>query len=483
MATHNNNKQLSRSIGTWEVMVAGVALVVAASTLVSDLIGFFTLGAVFVVALVLGFAVNLLLGISAADLSVSYPRAGALYEYARKIFRGRAGEFAGVFLGLAFFGMFAFAASGEVSAGAFGLQSLLPGDLSVTWSILALAILAVIPNIFGIRTTAWVSAGLLIGMLGIRWFFGIAGFLGFSNTGGWSAANLDAGIGLTSWFGDGGILSVGLALAFWSFLGIEFACSLAEEVETPRKAMPRGIIFGLVGILGTSLVMGLGITGTLPVSEWQTAVNGELGHGGEAPQIAVGQLMFGQLGRVLMALSSIAATLGSLTVALAAMPRIIYSLARDGNFFGPASRFFGKLHPKFGTPVAATLLAFVVYTIPSLFSAAVVEWVYSPAYCWTILYIVFHILAIANRIVHPTTTAAFSRRGLILAASTGILTTGTAIYFAFAGSHLQYGLRALVVLSIAVGIAALSFYLKTRYRTPVAVARNEVSEIAVRRSA
>lgn len=90
--TNKQHTNLKKSIGTWEVMVAGVALVVAASTLVSDFAGYFTLGAAFAIALVFGFLINLLLGISVADLSVAYPRAGALYDYARQILGGKIGE-------------------------------------------------------------------------------------------------------------------------------------------------------------------------------------------------------------------------------------------------------------------------------------------------------------------------------------------------------------------------------------------------------
>ena len=49
-------------------MIAGVALVVAASTLVSDFNGYFALGWGFVIALILAGGVNLLLAMSAADL-------------------------------------------------------------------------------------------------------------------------------------------------------------------------------------------------------------------------------------------------------------------------------------------------------------------------------------------------------------------------------------------------------------------------------
>ena len=93
MSLEKNKIGLSRSLGTWEIMVAGVALVVAASTLVSDFAGFFSLGAAFAIALLLGFLINLSLGMSAADLSVAYPRAGALYDYAQAVFKGNFGKF------------------------------------------------------------------------------------------------------------------------------------------------------------------------------------------------------------------------------------------------------------------------------------------------------------------------------------------------------------------------------------------------------
>jgi amino acid transporter len=450
-------QKLSKSIGTWEVGVSAVALVVAASTLVSDFTGYFTLGGVFVVALIIGFVINLLLGLSAADLSVAYPKAGALYDYARAIFVGKRGKFLGVFLGLTFLGMSAFAMSGETSAGGFALQALFHTDINVKYFIVLCSVLALIPNIFGIKTAAWASAFLLIFMLGVRWFFGFAGFLGFSSTGEWNMMNLQSEIGIFDFFGKGGILSAGLALAIWSFIGIEFACSLAEEVKEPKKNIPKGIVFGLIAILATSLVMGLGVTGTLPLEQWQAAANGELGKGGEAPQLAVGQIMFGKIGFTIMALSSFAATLGSLTVAFAAVPRIIYSIARDGRFFGPASKIFGELHPKFNTPVAATVLTFVIFLLPALYSSHVIDWVYSGAYLWILLYVVFHLFALINRIVHPDSEKAFSGKWFNAVAIIGIIVTLVGLHYAFEGAHAYYGLRAGIVLLLALSVTAISF--------------------------
>lgn len=470
----NVKNQMQKKLGTWDVMVAGVALVVAASTLVSDFSGYFNLGISFIVAVVLAFSINLLLGLSASELSVAYPRAGALYDYARAIFKGRKGQLLGVFFGITFCSASIFAIAGETSAGAFVLQSLFSSDLPIGFFILVLSILALLPNLFGIRSTAWVSSALLLLMLGIRWGFGIAGFLGVGSTQAWSPQNLQSEIGMLDWFGEEGILSAGLVLAIWSFIGIEFACSLAEEVKNPKKSLPRGILLGLVLILLTSIVMGLGVTGTLPLVQWQEMVNSPMGCNGDCPQLAVGQLMFGELGFNLMAIASVAATLGSLTILYAALPRILFSIARDGYFFGSFSTIIRKVHPKTGTPIIATLLIFVISLIPALYNSEVVDWIYSAAYVWILLYIAFHILALVNRKLNPNSAKVFQGKWLVVISSMGIIGTALGLFYAFRGGHIFYGGRALIVIGVVLIIAFISFGLsegKTKEKTDVKPAK------------
>ena len=157
----------------------------------------------------------------------------------------------------------------------------------------------------------------------------------------------------------------GLPLRFGALVGIEFVCFLAEEVDRPEKALPKGIILSLFVILVTSLVMGLGITGTQSLSAWQTLTASEAACAGDCPQLAVGDAMLGDTGYTLMALASVTSTLSSLIVCYSAMPRILYSIASNGDF-GVLSNFFSKLHPKYGTPVIATLFTFVVYSVLTL---------------------------------------------------------------------------------------------------------------------
>ena len=70
--------KLSKSLNSWDILIAGVASILVTSTLVSDLTGYFTFGIGFAIAIALAFIVNFLLGISAADLSVAYPKSGGL---------------------------------------------------------------------------------------------------------------------------------------------------------------------------------------------------------------------------------------------------------------------------------------------------------------------------------------------------------------------------------------------------------------------
>ncbi len=461
----NPRPELPRVLSLRDVTVAGVALVVMASTLATDFKGFFSLGIYFAIALLLSFAINVLLGLSAAHLGTVYPRAGVLYHYARAIFPGKSGQRLGIFLGLAFYGMIALTMAKEAAAGASGLQALLGDTLSPAVGILLLSLLAVVPNLLGIRTTAWVSLGLFILMLSIRWFFGLAGFLTWGDTELWSSEHLQPLMADGLWTGSKGILTVGLALAFWSFVGIEFAGSLAEEVKSPQQTLPRGIGLGLLIILITSLVMGIGVAGSLPLGEWQVAQHSVYGHGGEAPQLAVGYQMFGSFGYYLMATASVAATWGTLTVTYAVMPRLLYRMAQDGLLFGRVSASVGRLHSRTRTPVVATLVTLALYVIPALYHDQVTDWIFSAAYLWILLYIVFHGLVLAQGILHPHAVGLLAGWQRWAVAIGGLLTTSFGLYYAFVGSHAYHGGRAALLLG-AIGLVSLASYQMSRPTQP-----------------
>jgi amino acid transporter len=452
---------LEKTLGTWSVFVAGVGLVVAASTLVSDFVGYFTVGLAFLVALVIAFVINLFLGLSCAELSTTYPKAGALYEYGAHAIPWRAASvITGLFLAFAFYAMFGIVGALEVSAGSFGLQALFNATGSLTPWIIAMTVLATLPNLVHVRTMAIIEAIVLVGMLAIRWFFGIAGWAGFSATGSWSASAWSNGIGVFEWSAIAGAL----ALAYWSFVGIEFVAPLAEETRNPRRNLPAGIVLGLLAILATSVFMGTGVGGTQPIAQWADSALGPAGCDGSCPQLVVGEAMFGGWGRGLMALGTAAATYTSMVIVLAAMPRILYGVARDGYFFGPLSRAFAYLHPRFRTPWVAIVVTAAVYCVVAIFFHDVVDLIYAGSYAWVIIYIGWHLLVIISRFTNPDVDRPF--RLPLWVPIIGAGGTVFALYYAFQGAHGTYGLMSLYLFAGALLAALASYALARRARSP-----------------
>ncbi len=396
MADTASDQSLVKALGTKEVFAAGVGLVVAASTLVSDFQGWFTAGRGFALGLVAMFIVNMLLGLSAAELAVTYPKAGALYDYAAAATPGgHAGKsIIGIFFGLLFYVMFGFAGAGETLAGASGMVGLFDAG-SVTMWVIILTVLAVVPNLFGIEVLAKLELWLLLGMLGIRYFFGLAGYLGFSDLGSWSYANVPSTP--ADFAGFAGLMTIAGAWAFWSFVGIEFVAPLAEETKDPTRSIPRGIVYGLIVILITSLFMGFGVSGL--AGDWGTV-------SADAPELDVGIRMFGDAGRVLMALAATLAAFASMTVVYASMPRILFGISRNGHFLGPLSRPFGHVHPKYRTPWVSILFTAAAYVIVTIYfgivkdgGAGVVDLIFTAAYVWMLLYVSYHAIVIMGRFV------------------------------------------------------------------------------------
>ena len=452
--------------------MAGVGLVVASSTLVSDFEGWIGIGTAFAMALIMGFVINLLLGLSAAELAVTYPRAGALYDYGTAAFGGKGAKAAitGIFLGFSFYAMFGLVGALETNAGAFGLRALFEtndavimesstADVLLPW-IIAMTVLAVIPNLLGIQVLARVEFLVVLVMLAIRWIFGLFGYFGAGSTGGWSAGNWDAGPSMWDWFGSDGVIALGLIIAIWSFIGIEFVGPLAEETKDPGRMIPRGIVWGLVAILATSLFMGFGVLGTDPTSSWQTGLDAS-GCGGNCTQLFVGREFWGEGGRYLMAAAGVLATFASMTIVYAGMPRILYGIARNGHFFGSGlSKVFAKLHPRYRTPWTAIIVTAVLYVIVGATAGTVVDLIFTGAYLWLLLYVAYHILVIVGRVADPDVDRPFKLP--LIVPIIGALATIFGIYQAFAGAHSAFLPLVIYVLAGSLVAAVISYSVRPR---------------------
>ena len=409
--TPAEGQDLNRVLGFWSIVGAGVGLVVATTTLVSDLNGWAIAGPAFLVSLLLGFLINLAVGLSFSELSTAFPRAGQIYEYSRDAF-GRGRDYIATGVGTTYFAAMIFVFMAEISAGGNAMSEVTGGTPLWMWIVL-ITVLAVVPNVVGIQLTAWVEIAIVVVMLSIRYLFGLVGFFGLSQSG-----DYDWGIwGDLAPFGAGAIVTA-LALAFWSFVGIEFVTPLVEETRRPERNMPRGIVVGLLIILGTSLLMGLGIIGAVEPGSWATLQ-------GNAPQIPVGEAMLGASGGYLMALASFLATLASINVGLAAIPRITYAMARDGLW----PKVFARVHPTFRTPYVAVLATWAAMTLLTLRFNDTLELIFGAAFLWLVMYMWAHVLVLVLRRARPDVPRPY--RVPTFVPVIGLLGTGYATYLIY----------------------------------------------------
>jgi amino acid transporter len=141
------------------------------------------------------------------------------------------------------------------------------------------------------------------------------------------------------------IAAFGLALVsvLWAFDGWADLSFVAGEVKEPRRTLPRAIIIGTVAVIVIYLLANLAYMAVLPVEEIRHS---------RLVAADVAQRLIGLPGVILVALTVMLSTFGTLNGTLLTSPRIFFAMADDGLFF----RKVAAVHPRYGTPYVSILL-------------------------------------------------------------------------------------------------------------------------------
>lgn len=154
-------------------------------------------------------------------------------------------------------------------------------------------------------------------------------------------------------FGVGGIFT-GAALVFFAFIGFDAVSTAAEETKNPQRDIPRALFASLAITTAIYVAVAAVITGIVPY--------GDLGVG---DPLATGLETIGRSGYArIMDVGAIFATTSVLLVFQLGMPRIFFSLARDGLL----PKRLTAVHPRYGTPHLVTLVTgLLTATMAALF--------------------------------------------------------------------------------------------------------------------
>ncbi|MDD3337243.1 MAG: APC family permease [Lachnospiraceae bacterium] len=166
--------------------------------------------------------------------------------------------------------------------------------------------------------------------------------------------NLESGYFLPPDFVTKGITGVLMASAYLSFAagGAQYVINFSGEAKNPKKDIPFAIIVPTVVISIVYAVMGTIAAGVLPVSQ---VANKSLALVAEAIMPKPLYVFFIVGGAMFALLTTLNASIGWIC-------RPIVQAAKDGWL----PKLFGKLHPKFGTPVNVLLLFYVIGLVPIL---------------------------------------------------------------------------------------------------------------------
>lgn len=293
---------------------------------------------------------QLLVALVFAELASIWPLAGGVYQWSRQMISNGYGWFAGwAYMWTLVIAMaaVAYGAAGFLAA-LLGLQE--PGPLTLV--LLALGVLAfgTFANTAGrgvLKAMVYLSIACeILGSLVI----GTVLLLFYREN---SLAVIFDAFGTA---GEGSYLTGPLlaAAAFvgWAFVGFESAGAVAEEVEDPRRDVPRAVLLSLV--LVAFVVMYSGLALILAIPDIEAVVAGEVGD-------PITETLAAKLGAgislPLFAVIVVGFT-ASLIALQAAVSRVIFSFARDRAL--PASGFLGRLSTVDRLPVNAILLTAVV---------------------------------------------------------------------------------------------------------------------------
>ena len=194
-------------------------------------------------------------------------------------------------------------------------------------------------NYIGVR---WSSLVLNLTTLakygGLLFIIAVALVLGLPRTGGHYTPAAPAGSFHVAAFG------LALVSVLWAFDGWADLSFVAGEVKEPRRVLPRAIILGTCAVIAIYLLANIGYLAVMSVEE--------ISHS-KLVAADVAQRLIGPTGVVFVASTVMLSTFGTLSATLLTAPRVFFAMADDGLFF----RRVASVHPRFGTPSIAVLLA------------------------------------------------------------------------------------------------------------------------------
>lgn len=369
-----------RAVGLPTAIGTTFGLIVASTVLASVTAGFFA-SYVFLAALAVGLLAMYLQSMSFAELATLVPKAGSMNEYVRA---GLGPFFATLTVLVGYIAVQLFPTTAEAFTPSAIIKGFLwtSGPSTTVWVIIFVVFVALL-NVAGIRPYGAVEV-FLTGAVAISLLvFGIIGLAGAGSADPIGSAFPHIPF---TW----SLFSTLLGIAMFTFVGMEYTCPLAEEMENPGRNIPLGIFLGLGLVTIPIVIWGLGATRYVP--------SDQLGKFSPVAHMEAAIAILGNGGKWWMAFISIAATLSTLNALLAGIPRILYGMSLTRQL----PSFFGYLLPATRAPVVGIVVVALMPILMNVFidlnkSTNFIELILAGVLGWATAYAIIHVTVIILR--------------------------------------------------------------------------------------
>ena len=392
-----------KKLGLRSVISVSVGLVIATSCLVSLGQGAGTIGVIFIVAMVIACLLNMTTIASLSELNALMPNTtGGLAQYTL----ASMGPFPTLISMVGGYLLCNVLSSGvEASIFAYAMEQTFHLPIPRLAYTIIMTIILLIANLRGVDMFAKIQDLVAYLLVGSMVLMGIIGALGLG-TGKMvhqpmcMATNFSSVVSMT-------------AVAFWLFIGAEYAIPISKEVKNAKKNVPLGMMIGLIIICVVQSVLVLGFHN---YTDWKQLADSA------APHLLYGVNLLGQPGKIWMAFVAALAVISSQNSGIQGLSSICQGMAK----MNMMPQCFGKTN-KNGVPyigvwfISIAIMAFAVISNGS--TDAISFMILVGSVFWMISYILAHVDVLILRRRLPKAPRSFKSPGGGLLQIIGILGT------------------------------------------------------------
>jgi amino acid transporter len=146
----------------------------------------------------------------------------------------------------------------------------------------------------------------------------------------------------------------GLVVVMWNYNGFDSISTVTEELDNPRKTLPKALAYSLILIVACYVLPGLGaMAGLHSAGGWANWQAGSFS--------AIGGAVAGKWLMYALAIGGMLSAAGLYSSLLLSNSRIPFIMSVDGWI----PRWFVRVSPRFGTPVVSIVACSVIYALLS----------------------------------------------------------------------------------------------------------------------